>query len=136
MYEHEEDMARVKGTRIAPRTIQVVLGEREAVPEDLEEDELLLRIAMAVDSGDDLPFMLDPVVEAYKNVEEKERKQRARMALVRVQVDAEVRQREEFQASLQRKYAAETLEKILFGYLTLKTRRKKRRKSEENEDGE
>ncbi|AGF97448.1 Hypothetical protein MmTuc01_2120 [Methanosarcina mazei Tuc01] len=77
--------------------------------EDIPEEMLLL--SEVIEDPRKLPYMLETFHTAQI--------QNFHFALLRVQVDSDIRMHEDIQKYQQRKYVAETLEKLLYGELML-----------------
>lgn len=93
-------------------TLQLILGQA-SVEQGNVPDEILL-IAKAIDDPYCLPF----IIEELDELEIKDEKM-FRFALLRVQIDSELRMNEDIQMHQRRRYVAQVIEKMIFGELLI-----------------
>ena len=89
-------------------TIEILSGKRDAA----NVDKAMLPVLEAIDKPDELPFLMEEI-NSLKTTDD------LRLALVRVQVHSELRMHEDLNLYQKRLYAAQTIEKLLFGELLL-----------------
>ena len=100
--------------KYSEKNLQLITGKkdiaahRESIPEEM------LLLSEVIEDPLKLPYMLD----AFYTAQIKNEKA-FHFALLRVQVDSDLRMHEDIQKYQQRKYVAETLEKLLYGELLL-----------------
>lgn len=96
------------------KNLQLITGRKDisAHRQDIPEEMLLL--SEAIEDPLKLPYLLDTFYTAHIKNEKA-----FHFALLRVQVDSDLRMHEDLQKYQQRKYVAETLEKLLYGELLL-----------------
>jgi hypothetical protein len=100
--------------------VEVLAGVRGAV----KLDKKLIPVLKAIDKPMELPFLLEEINSLPST-------DSLRLALVRVQVDSELKMHEDLNLYQKRHYVAETIEKLLWGELLLE-----RGKEKEDEDKE
>lgn len=93
-------------------TLQLLMGQA-SVEQGNVPGEILL-FAKAIDDPYCLPF----IVEELDGLEIKDEKM-FRFALLRVQIDSELRMNEDIQMHQQRRYVAQVIEKMIFGELLI-----------------
>lgn len=93
-------------------SLQLILGQA-SVEQGNVPDEILL-IAKAIDDPYCLPF----IIEELDELEIKDEKM-FRFALLRVQIDSELRMNEDIQMHQRRRYVAQVIEKMIFGELLI-----------------
>jgi hypothetical protein len=100
--------------RYSEKNLQLITGRKDisAHYQDIPEEMLLL--SEAIEDPLKLPYLLDTFYTAHIKNEKA-----FHFALLRVQVDSDLRMHEDLQKYQQRKYVAETLEKLLYGELML-----------------
>lgn len=91
-------------------TLMLLLGKRDVEAEDITSDIQLL--ARAIDDPYSLPFLIEEL-----NSLEIEDEEKFRFALIRVQIDSELRMNEDIQKHQRRRFVAQVIEKMLFGEL-------------------
>jgi len=96
--------------------VELVAGTRGANTVDKK----LLPVLEAIDKPTELPFLLEEI-KALEATDE------LRMALVRVQVHSEQNMHEDLNLHSKRLYAAQTMEKLIFGDLCLENGGKKKK---------
>lgn len=96
------------------KNLQLITGRKDisAHRQDIPEEMLLL--SEAIEDPLKLPYLLDTFYTAHIKNEKA-----FHFALLRVQVDSDLRMHEDLLKYQQRKYVAETLEKLLYGELLL-----------------
>lgn len=96
------------------KNLQLITGKKDiAAYRDSIPEEMLL-LSEVIEDPLKLPYMLD----TFYTTQIKNEKA-FHFALLRVQVDSDLRMHEDLQKYQQRKYVAETLEKLLYGELML-----------------
>jgi len=104
----------IAGKKYSEKALQLVLG-RENIMTDIESiSEEMLLLAEVIEAPLKLPGML----ETFYTMKIKNEKA-FHFALLRVQVDSDLHIHEDIQKYQQRKYVAETLEKLVYGELML-----------------
>lgn len=100
--------------KYSEKNLQLITGKKDitAYRENIPEEMLLL--SEVIEDPLKLPYMLD----TFYTTQIKNEKA-FHFALLRVQVDSDLRMHEDLQKYQQRKYVAETLEKLLYGELML-----------------
>ena len=89
-------------------TVEVIAGKRGSK----DVDKKLLPILEAIDNPNELPFLIRDI-NSLKPTED------LRLALVRVQVQSELKMHEDLNMHQKRLYVAQTIEKLLWGELLL-----------------
>jgi hypothetical protein len=97
---------------ISVDTLQLLLGQ-ESVEQGNVPGEILL-LAKAIDDPYCLPFIIEEMDEL-----EIEDENMFRFALLRVQIDSELRMNEDIQMHQRRRYVAQVIEKMIFGELLI-----------------
>lgn len=100
--------------KYSEKNLQLITGRKDisAHRQDIPEEMLLL--SEAIEDPLKLPYLLDTFYTAHIKNEKA-----FHFALLRVQVDSDLRMHEDLLKYQQRKYVAETLEKLLYGELLL-----------------
>ena len=100
--------------KYSEKNLQLITGKKDISlhVEDIPEEMLLL--CEVIEDPRKLPYLL----ESFHTAQIKNEKA-FHFALLRVQVDSDIRMHEDIQRYQQRKYVAETLEKLLYGELML-----------------
>jgi hypothetical protein len=100
--------------RYSEKNLQLITGRKDisAHYQDIPEEMLLL--SEVIEDPLKLPYLLDTFYTTHIKNEKA-----FHFALLRVQVDSDLRMHEDLQKYQQRKYVAETLEKLLYGELML-----------------
>jgi hypothetical protein len=100
--------------KYSEKNLQLITGKKDIAAhlEGIPEEMLLL--SEVIEDPLKLPYMLDTFYTAQIKNEKA-----FHFALLRVQVDSDLRMHEDIQKYQQRKYVAETLEKLLYGELML-----------------
>ena len=104
----------ILGKKYSEKNLQLITGKKDISLncEDIPEEMLLL--SEVIEDPLKLPYLLDTFYIAnIKN------ENAFHFALLRVQVDSDLRMHEDIQKYQERKYVAETLEKLLYGELML-----------------
>jgi hypothetical protein len=100
--------------KYSEKTLQLITGKKDVYAHRHDIPEEMLLLTEVIEDPLKLPFMLDTFyTTSIKN------EKAFRFALLRVQVDSDLRIHEDIQKYQQRKYVAETLEKLLYGELML-----------------
>ncbi len=100
-------------------TLEILTGKRGAT----DVAKALLPVLEAIDNPDELPFLMDEI-NSLKTTDD------LRLALVRVQVHSELNMHEDLNLYQKRFYAAQTIERLLFGELLLEGGKEKEDKDE------
>ena len=98
--------------KIPVDTLQLLLGQASVEQGNVPGEVLLL--AKAIDDPYCLPF----IIEELDELEIKDEKM-FRFALLRVQIDSELRMNEDIQMHQRRRYVAQVIEKMIFGELLI-----------------
>lgn len=120
-----QNKVEVHGKTFCKDTVEVLTGKRGST----DVDKTLLPVLEAIDNPDELPFLLGEI-NSLKATEE------LRLALVRVQVQSELKMHEDLNMHQKRLYAAQTIEKLLFGELLLEGGKEKDEKGKGKKKGE
>lgn len=99
---------------IQKKNLQLITGKKDISSHYQDIPEEMLLLSEVIEDPLKLPYLL----EAFYTAPIKNEKA-FHFALVRVQVDSDLRMHEDLQKYQQRKYVAETLEKLLYGELML-----------------
>jgi hypothetical protein len=104
----------ISDKKYSEKNLQLITGKKDISShcQDIPEEMLLLSEVIAD------PLKLPYMLETFYTTPIKNEKA-FHFALVRVQVDSDLRMHEDIQNYQQRKYVAETLEKLLYGELML-----------------
>ncbi len=113
----------IEGVTFKQHIIDVIMGEEGA--EDLKEG--WLPIAEALQYPERFPLLLDDILDVEKSKE-------LRRALIRVQIDSQLRIDEDLDFYKKQLFTAESIEILLFRRLKLKPKGKKRKKKKSKED--
>ncbi|AKB31488.1 hypothetical protein MSSIH_0798 [Methanosarcina siciliae HI350] len=100
--------------RYSERNLQLITGKKDISLHTMDIPEEMLLLSEAIEDPKKLPYLL----ETFHTAQIKNEKA-FHFALLRVQVDSDIRMHEDIQKYQQRKYVAETLEKLLYGELML-----------------
>lgn len=98
----------IDGKKYSKRTLQVLMGKEEI---DNPQNKYLL-LAETFDNPYKLPFLLEDIckLEADRSI---------RLALLRIQIESDLRMNENIQKYACQRYVAQVIEKLLFGELLL-----------------
>ncbi len=113
----------IKGKELSKKTIEILMGEKGA--EELKEE--WLPVAQAIERPDELPFLVSKILELEKTKE-------LRKALLRVQINAQLKRDQDLNFYKKQLFAATTIEILLYKRLRLKSRAKRKKKTEEKEE--
>lgn len=97
---------------ISVDTLQLLLGQASVEQVNVPGEILLL--AKAIDD----PYCLPLIIEELDELEIKDEKM-FRFALLRVQIESELRMNEDIQMHQRRRYVAQVIEKMIFGELLI-----------------
>lgn len=100
--------------KYSEKNLQLITGKKDISSHYQDISEEMLLLSEVIEDPLKLPYLL----EAFYTTPIKNEKA-FHFALVRVQVDSDLRMHEDIQKYQQRKYVAETLEKLLYGELML-----------------
>ncbi|KKG79039.1 hypothetical protein DU55_18225 [Methanosarcina mazei] len=100
--------------RYSERNLQLITGKKDICSHITDIPEEMLLLSEVIEDPRKLPYLLETFYTAQIKNEKA-----FHFALLRVQVDADIRMHEDIQKNQQRKYVAETLEKLLYGELML-----------------
>ncbi|MCL7414543.1 MAG: hypothetical protein M8349_00560 [ANME-2 cluster archaeon] len=89
-------------------TLRLLLGQTDVDTDNFSEEILL--IAKAIDDPYSLPYLIEEL-----NALEIDDEESLRFALLRVQIDSELRMNEDIQKHQRRRFVAQVIEKLLFG---------------------
>lgn len=110
----------ISKNKYSENLLQLILGKKDILSIEAIPEEMLL-LSEVIDNPFKLPYMLEGF---YKMQFQNE--QAFHFALLRIQIDSDLRMNEDIQKYQQRKYVAETLEKMLYGELILGVREEER----------
>ena len=119
---------KIKDKEFSKELVEVLMGEEGT--ESLEEE--WIPVAEAIEHPDRLPFLVSEIMDMEKTKE-------LRRALVRVQINAQLKRDQALDLYKKQLFAATTIEILLYGRLRLKPKKRKRKKGkaeEEKEPGE
>ncbi len=119
---------KVQGKEFSKELVEILMGEKGT--KSLEEE--WIPVAEAIENPDRLPFLVSEIMDMEKTKE-------LRRALVRVQINAQLKRDQALDLYKKQLFAATTIEILLYGRLRLKPKRRKRKKGkaeEEKEPGE
>ncbi len=109
------DHITINGERFLAEDLRLIAGEDEV----LEIEGFNLLVARALKNPMRLPWLLKDICNICLNEDEM---REMRLALIRVQVDAELRMNQDIQRYQQRRYVAQVMEVLLFNELMLAPR--------------
>jgi len=115
----------IKDREFSKELVEVLMGEEGT--ESLEEE--WMPVAEAIEDPDRLPFLVSEIMDMEKSKE-------LRQALVRVQINAQLKRDQALDLYKKQLFAATTIEILLYGRLRLKPRKRKRKKGKSEEEGE
>ncbi len=118
-----QNKVEVHGKMFCKDTVEVLTGKRGST----DVDKTMLPVLEAIDNPQELPFLLEEI-NLLKASEE------LRLALVRVQVQSELKMHEDLNMHQKRLYTAQTIEKLLFGELLLEGGKEKEEKGKKKEE--
>ncbi|AAM04368.1 predicted protein [Methanosarcina acetivorans C2A] len=104
----------VSEKRYSERNMQLITGKKDISSHTMDIPEEMLILSEVIEDPRKLPYLLETFYTAQIKNEKA-----FHFALLRVQVDSDIRMHEDIQKYQQRKYVAETLEKLLYGELML-----------------
>ncbi len=93
---------------VSVNTLRLLMGQTKVDTGSVPEEILLL--AKAIDDPYSLPYLIEEL-----NALEIKEEEIVRFALVRVQIDSELRMNEDIQMHQRRRFVAQVMEKLLFG---------------------
>jgi hypothetical protein len=100
--------------KYSEKNLQLITGKKEISSHHKDIPEEMLLLSEVIEDPLKLPYLLETFYTSpIKN------EKAFHFALLRVQVDSDLRMHEDIQKYQQRKYVAETLEKLLYGELML-----------------
>jgi hypothetical protein len=100
--------------KYSERNLQLITGKKDISSHTVDIPEEMLLLSEVIEDPRKLPYLLETFYTAQIKNEKA-----FHFALLRVQVDSDIRMHEDIQRYQQRKYVAETLEKLLYGELML-----------------
>jgi hypothetical protein len=100
--------------KYSEKNLQLITGKKDICLHVKDIPEEMLLLSEVIEDPRKLPYLL----ETFHTAQIKNEKA-FHFALLRVQVDSDIRMHEDIQRYQQRKYVAETLEKLLYGELML-----------------
>ncbi len=100
--------------KYSERNLQLITGKKDISLHTMDIPEEMLLLSEVIEDPKKLPYLLETFYTAQIKNEKA-----FHFALLRVQVDSDIRMHEDIQKYQQRKYVAETLEKLLYGELML-----------------
>jgi phage-related minor tail protein len=102
----------INGKTYHKRTLQLILGKHHIEQETLQPEYQLL--AEAIEHPLQLPYLIEQIYRLDIQDEDA-----YRFALLRVQIDADLRMSEDIPRYQQQKYIAQVIERIIYGNLML-----------------
>lgn len=114
-----QNMVEVHGKKFFKETVEILTGKRGSK----DVDKKMLPVLEAIDNPSELPYLIEEI-NSLKPTED------LRLALVRVQVQSELKMHEDLNMHQKRLYAAQTIEKLLWGELLLEGGKEKEEKGE------
>ncbi len=108
----------IDDVKVSRETVEVLMGVKGT--EEFTED--WSPVIKAIDDPDELPFLLS-------DIDELEATDELRMALIRAQVHAQLRMKEDIDYYKRQLFAAKTIELLLYKRLRLKSIRERRKKN-------
>ncbi|MBS3781907.1 MAG: hypothetical protein KGY66_03245 [Candidatus Thermoplasmatota archaeon] len=112
----------IRDKKFSRELVQILMGDENA--DSLKEE--WLPIAEAIEDPDRLPFLVSEIMDMEKTKE-------LRQALVRVQINAQLKRSEALDLYKKQLFAATTIEILLYGRLRLKPKPRKRKKGKSEE---
>ncbi len=113
---NNNELIAIEGEKFSAYDLKLLTGE-DSIRETFTPN--LLVVARALRNPMRLPWLLKEICALNLNCEEQ---RDLRLALIRVQVDAELRMNEDIQRYQQRRYVAQVIEVLLFNDLMLAPR--------------
>jgi hypothetical protein len=110
---------KMHGKEFSRDTVEILAGKHGKT----KLDKAMLPILEAIDTPNELPFLIEEI-NSLKATDE------IRLALVRVQVQSELKMHEDLNKHQKRLYVAQTIEKMLWGDLMIDGGNKKKKKGE------
>lgn len=104
-----KDRLNIDGEEYSRETVEVLMGEKEV--NELKEE--WKPVAKALSNPKELPFLLDDIVDIGNDKE-------LRLGLVRIQVNAQLKMKEDLDFYKQQLFTAKSIEIILYNTLLLK----------------
>ena len=102
----------LNGKSYHKNTLQLLLGKHNIEHETIQVEYQIL--AEAVEHPFHLPYLIEQIY--HKEISDEDT---YRLALLRVQIDAELHMSEDIQKYQQRKYVAQVIERVVYGNLML-----------------
>lgn len=109
------------GKKFNQDTVEILAGKHG----ETKLSKSMLPILEAIDNPNELPFLIEKI-NAIKTTDE------IRLALVRVQVQSELKMHEDLNMHQKRLYVSQTIEKMLWGELLLNGGNKKKKNKDED----
>jgi len=106
------DYATIEGEKYPIADLEILTGEKEPI----EPVGHVVLLAKVLKDPLSLPFLLEEICSLNLNRDER---RNLRMALIRVQIESELRMNEDIQRYQQRRYVAQVIEILLFKELLL-----------------
>lgn len=110
---------KVHGKEFSKDTVEIIAGKHG----ESKLNKAMLPIIEAIDNPNELPFLIEEI-SSLKTTDE------MRLALVRVQVNSELKMHEDLNKHQKRLYIAQTIERMLWGELLIDGGNKKKKKDE------
>lgn len=120
-----KEKIKIGDREFSQETIDLITGEKGSQAQEVKDE--WIPILGAIEEPEELPFLISDIVEIEPTEE-------LRLVLVRVQVNSRLKMKQDLNYYKREEYVAQAIEKLLFGRLKLKARRKKG-KSSLNENG-
>ncbi len=116
---------KIKDKEFSKELVEVLIGEEGT--ESIEEE--WIPVAEAIENPDRLPFLVSKIIDMEKTKE-------LRQALVRVQINAQLKRDQALDLYKKQLFAATTIEILLYGRLRLKPRKRKLRRGKPEKEKE
>lgn len=110
-----KDKIEINGRKVSQETIDLVTGERDSK----EVKDEWIPIVEVIEDPEELPFQISQISELEATDE-------LRLALVRVQVNSRLKMKQDLNYYKRVEYVAQAIEKLLYGRLKLKGKRRKK----------
>ncbi|MFW5898729.1 MAG: hypothetical protein ACOCT7_02610 [Candidatus Saliniplasma sp.] len=117
MRYQSKDRIEINGEKFSKDIVAILSGEEEV--EDLKEE--WAPVARAIEEPEKLPFLLSDIKELESTEE-------LRLALVRVQINAQISMKKDMDHYKRQLFVAKTIEILLYGNLLLKPLGKNKKK--------
>ena len=117
MRHQSKDQIEIDGEKFSKDVVSILAGEEKA--DELNNE--WIPVAKAIEEPEKLPFLLSDIKELESTEE-------LRLALVRVQINAQINMKKDMDYYKRQLFVAKTIEVLLYGNLLLKPVGKKKKK--------